>query len=639
MKTTIKHHCLLAVSLALGCPGTTWAWQQVPTATPESTPVGLPGTYELALTSATGQAYRIFVSEPAAPAPPHGYPVVYVLDGNAWFAHASQHIRMRGKSRPDKSGVLPAVVVGIGYPGDAYINTPRRTLDYTPGVPLQAPNPEGWPPTGGGDAFMSFLQDELKPLIASRFAVDTSREVFFGHSLGGMYALDTYFRHPDAFDAIVAASPSTWWNDEYSIRTAQAFANRHGDAPPATRLMIAMGSDELPMMVTGPERVHALLAPLAAAGADIELAHLADEDHLSAAPAAIGRLIQRYLAPTPADVSHYLSSLPPDRRPSASNGFNTRDTALTSAIDGKSYIVREYIPGGIVPAAVQRTIYVVQEGPSLQAALHAAATSVDAIAVVALLDASGRGAADSALTPTPNSDPALKGGAEDLARLLHDQVVPGVLQRRGHDVGDSLLAGHGRGGMFALYAAANAPDAFGAYAALDPDTRWRNNFILSPNVIGRLQAKLAAQGASTRIRLVSSAAGTEQDTRLLASLQAMDGVDATLDQDTGDAIQALATAMGSAFAMAGKVAPAKPVTFTADTGFPVPSAQEYLAMLPQQRFEMRMKLRGIAKPQQDAWTKAFKFNLDAALWFLEHRLLHEEKERLDEINGYKPPTS
>ncbi|MBB6066247.1 alpha/beta hydrolase-fold protein [Pseudoxanthomonas broegbernensis] len=601
---------------------------------PPDTPVQLPGTHAFGLHSRAGLEYRIFVSEPAAPAPPSGWPVVYVLDGNAWFAHAAQQVRVRGGKRPDKTGVLPALVVGVGYPGDAYINSPRRTPDFTPDVPLRTPNPAGWAATGGADTFMAFLVDELKPLINSRYATDQDKEILFGHSLGGLFALHAWFNHPAAFDGVVSASPSTWWNEEVALDWARRFAGSADAAGRKQPLLVATGAAELESMVAGARGLERILAGATAAGAPVQVALLEDEDHLSAAPVAINRLVRRFLAPSRDDIDHALALLADDGKADALVG---RERSLVGAADGRGYRVREYRPAGVAAEQVRRTIYVLEDGEVLQAALRQARGSAVPTAVVGLRQGDGRPLQPRAFTPTPDGDPENRAGAEDLLKLLHAQVVPEIAGSRGPGGEDRVLVGSARAGLFALYAVANAPETFAAVVAVAPELDWRGGFVLSPNVIGRIGPKLAVQGRAARVVLLQEDIADPLSARLRQSLEAIEGVQAP-GLALGEApVQAVAAALDTAFGLADTARPARMPVFAEDTGLPVPDADAYVALTPQQRFDLRMRLRALPKPRQDAWVRRFKFNLDAALWFYEHRLLHEEKTRMDAINAYEAP--
>ena len=52
------------------------------------------------------------VSKPFNADPGVAYPILYVLDGNVWFATATQTLALSVRD------LKPAIVVGIGYPTD-----------------------------------------------------------------------------------------------------------------------------------------------------------------------------------------------------------------------------------------------------------------------------------------------------------------------------------------------------------------------------------------------------------------------------------------------------------------------------------------------------------------------------------------
>lgn len=56
---------------------------------------------------------------------------MYVLDGNSVFGTFVETIRLQSR-RPEKTGIRPAIVVGISYPIDTPFST-ERFYDYTMG--------------------------------------------------------------------------------------------------------------------------------------------------------------------------------------------------------------------------------------------------------------------------------------------------------------------------------------------------------------------------------------------------------------------------------------------------------------------------------------------------------------------------
>src|SRR3546814_12135474 len=74
----------------------------------------MPATQTWDMTADSGKSYRIFVSFPSEGKPPEtGYPVLYVLDGNASFAAFAEARRIQEYYDIGKS-----IVVGDGYQTD-----------------------------------------------------------------------------------------------------------------------------------------------------------------------------------------------------------------------------------------------------------------------------------------------------------------------------------------------------------------------------------------------------------------------------------------------------------------------------------------------------------------------------------------
>jgi hypothetical protein len=125
----------------------------------------MPRSEVQAMISKAGAPYRIYIALPEAPPPPHGYPVLYLLDGDESFAATAELANRFGRYW----ALEPGIVVAIGYPSAS-----RRSLDYTPkGDP--GPDVPATRPTGGADAFLSFVADELVPTIDAAYKTDHGR--------------------------------------------------------------------------------------------------------------------------------------------------------------------------------------------------------------------------------------------------------------------------------------------------------------------------------------------------------------------------------------------------------------------------------------------------------------------------------
>ena len=208
-------------------------------------PFDLPRLQQTILRSAAGAPYRIVVTTPAGPAPAAGYPVIYVLDGNAWTSLVSEIIRIN-VGLGTQSRVEPAVVVGIGYPIDSAFDIARRDLDLTSPVPPDYVPPGGNKDTGhlGGDiALMDFIDKVVKPVIEARFPIDRSRQTLLGHSLGGLFTMNTMLDRPGSFQTYVAMSPSVYWNHRALLRNVEQFVAK-GSRPKKLRVFLSVGDAE-----------------------------------------------------------------------------------------------------------------------------------------------------------------------------------------------------------------------------------------------------------------------------------------------------------------------------------------------------------------------------------------------------------
>lgn len=160
---------------------------------------------------------QTFIFKPNTTPPAAGFPVMYVLDGNSLFGTMVEAIRLQSR-RPEKTGVVPAIIVGIGYQTEAPYH-PLRHYDLTltgPDASIGDKRKDFSTHTyGGASAFFSFLEKIVKPYIEQRFPINQSRQTLFGHSLGGLFVLHTLFEHPDAYQTYIAGSPSIHWNKKY----------------------------------------------------------------------------------------------------------------------------------------------------------------------------------------------------------------------------------------------------------------------------------------------------------------------------------------------------------------------------------------------------------------------------------------
>lgn len=186
-------------------------------------------------TVATGPGHRVFLAVPTAVPPAQGWPVLYLLDGNAVFDYLT----------PAHLALVPGLVLaGIGYDTDRQFARERRTLDFTaPDGPGDGIRPDPVHPgrlAGGAAQFHARLTGPLREAAEDGLPIDPARRTLWGHSFGGLFTLYALLAHPAAFARYAAISPSIWW-DEPLIHRIAAAASELASPPP---LLVALGDRE-----------------------------------------------------------------------------------------------------------------------------------------------------------------------------------------------------------------------------------------------------------------------------------------------------------------------------------------------------------------------------------------------------------
>lgn len=266
---------LCAAALLAGAPAV---------AAPAASDAGyvMPETEWWDLTAEGGEVYRLYVSRPPGEAPKDGYPVLYVLDGNAMFGGFAEARRIQSAYA---TGADKMIVVGIGYTGGKLYEG-RRVGDFTPPIKNAAlARFHAADPQGGRDRFERFLMDKLRPELARRYLVNPARQSLFGHSLGGLFALHMLYARPEAFHTIIAASSAIWWDDQMILQEEEAFraklASGGGSTHPARLLLVVGENEEAPVSVTDNRLLATRLEPLSRYGLRSQFMLLEGEGHLT----------------------------------------------------------------------------------------------------------------------------------------------------------------------------------------------------------------------------------------------------------------------------------------------------------------------------------------------------------------------
>jgi predicted alpha/beta superfamily hydrolase len=179
----------------------------------------------------TGRDHELVVILPAGYGtdPAKTYPVMYFLD-----AYWNVPLVSATYGNLVYDNVVPEFIsVGLSYPTGANYGAERR-IDYT----ITAAEPK----SGGADAFLAFIMQEVAPLIEERFRGRTNDRVLSGHSLGGLFTVAAAYKAPGFFAGHIALSPAASWDNGALAKLDNAWAKAHRSLD--SRMFISYGTDE-----------------------------------------------------------------------------------------------------------------------------------------------------------------------------------------------------------------------------------------------------------------------------------------------------------------------------------------------------------------------------------------------------------
>ena len=192
------------------------------------------------------------------------YPVIYLLDGsmNEDFIHITGLVQFFNLmySMPE------TIVVGI-----ANVDRKRDFTFHTDLKDLQ----KNYPTTGHSDKFITFLEKELKPYIASQFK--TGDEYLFGQSLGGLLATEILLKKPEMFNNYFIISPSLWWDNESLLKQAGQLLSKSQDTKKF--VYVSVGKGEPPVMIKDAEVLYDVLIKTGKKNWTIEYKMMETDNH------------------------------------------------------------------------------------------------------------------------------------------------------------------------------------------------------------------------------------------------------------------------------------------------------------------------------------------------------------------------
>lgn len=199
----------------------------------------LPGSFDVLATLSGPEisARDVLVWTPPGEAPAGGYPVVYMHDAQNLFDEKTAFAGTWGVAETlaqlAEEG-MPAIVVAIPHGGAQRIRELSPFADRRHGG-------------GGGERYLDFLVEVVKPLVDERFPVrtDAASTTIAGSSLGGLISLWGWIHRSDAFGHCGALSPSCRFGvDRFGHAPLLRSMQKH-DFPATGRLYLDVGTREL----------------------------------------------------------------------------------------------------------------------------------------------------------------------------------------------------------------------------------------------------------------------------------------------------------------------------------------------------------------------------------------------------------
>ena len=159
------------------------------------------------------------------------YPVIYLLDGDYNFHGISGMLDLLA----NKGQLIPKVIlVGLAD---------RGTEKYRK---YMTPNDSASPiknNKGAAEQFLAFLNKEVKPYINKHYRA-SNHSTLVGHSIGGLFVLNSLLAAPESFSNYVAISPSVWVSDGAIVNSAKDKLGKVEHKPVSLYLSLA---DEMEM--------------------------------------------------------------------------------------------------------------------------------------------------------------------------------------------------------------------------------------------------------------------------------------------------------------------------------------------------------------------------------------------------------
>lgn len=158
--------------------------------------------------------YKVWTGVPDKAPPASGFPVLYMLDGNAVMDRLSDTFLKQ------LSAQTPPVLIVIGYQTALPFDSEARTYDYTPADKEHHDTDRYGRKGGGSEIFRHLLEETIAPLAESNLKINSRQRGIWGHSYAGLFVLDSYLSSA-FFNLYYTASPSLKRNNFALVRKIQ----------------------------------------------------------------------------------------------------------------------------------------------------------------------------------------------------------------------------------------------------------------------------------------------------------------------------------------------------------------------------------------------------------------------------------
>ncbi len=80
---------------------------------------------------------------------------------------------------------------------------------------------------GGADKFLSFIKNELFPVVNKNYRTNQDSTAIMGLSFGALLSSYALFTQPDMFKGYIIISPSLFWNGNSILKTEAEYFGKH----------------------------------------------------------------------------------------------------------------------------------------------------------------------------------------------------------------------------------------------------------------------------------------------------------------------------------------------------------------------------------------------------------------------------